>query len=183
MMNSRYRIVSCSRTNHFELDIVVLGFELCLVAGPQSHYSFPDMNQKERDDLDAAYLDTNYVVSESDSRIVIKIGENNPALEQLLVQECVAEWAFITAYNPYSQQLAATENADRQQKMYSLLERRNLLFLNGFGEAANGEWPPEPSLLVLGLKRELAVELAKEFKQNAIVCGQKGKEAELVWCR
>ncbi|MBL8723129.1 MAG: DUF3293 domain-containing protein [Planctomycetes bacterium] len=31
------------------------------------------------------------------------------------------------------------------------------------------EWPPEPSILVLGMPREVAVALARRFEQHALV--------------
>jgi hypothetical protein len=54
--------------------------------------------------------------------------------------------------------------------------------LRGAGAGDDGRWAPEPSLLVLGLPRAEAVELARRFGQEAIVAGRRGAPAELVYC-
>ena len=141
------------------------------------------MNQKERDDLHTAFLDTNYVVVDEEIRVVIRVGETSDSLERFLARKRITEWAFITAFNPYSQQLSETENEKRQMKMRGILQSESFSFLSGFGEAANGEWPPEPSLFIFDLKEVRAIEIAQDFEQNAIVCGRIGEAAELVWCR
>lgn len=136
------------------------------------------MNKKE---LIAAYLDTNYVVCEGDNRLVIRIQERNHELDEFLDKHGVREWVFITAFNPFSQQLSDEENKNRQSELCVYLESRELNYVPGFGEASDGSWIPEPSLLVLGIDREAAIELARKLEQNAIVVGNKGGKPELVW--
>ncbi len=131
--------------------------------------------------LKAAYLDTNYVVINGGSRLVIRIGEQNAELDKLLDANGATEWVFVTAYNPFSKQVSAKENTKRQSELYELLERRNLKYFHGFGEAGDGAWSPEPSLLVFGLSREASIELAQKLEQNAIVVGSKDSPPELVF--
>jgi hypothetical protein len=52
----------------------------------------------------------------------------------------------------------------------------------GEGIGDDGAWPPEPSILVLGIEREAAVQLGRLFGQRAIVCGELGGLATLVLC-
>ena len=47
---------------------------------------------------------------------------------------------------------------------------------------ADPAWPAEASFLILGISREAAVLLGRQFGQNAIVCGMLGQAAELVDC-
>ena len=43
-------------------------------------------------------------------------------------------------------------------------------------------WPPEPSLLVLGIPRKEALRLGRRFGQLAIVAGHKSSPARLLTC-
>ena len=43
------------------------------------------------------------------------------------------------------------------------------------------DWPPETSLLVLGLPEPAAADLARRYEQNAILHGALGGPARLVW--
>ena len=44
----------------------------------------------------------------------------------------------------------------------------------------HGIWPPEKSLLILGIDREEARELGSQFGQNAIIFGERGGSPELL---
>jgi hypothetical protein len=52
----------------------------------------------------------------------------------------------------------------------------------GEGIGVDGTWPPERSILVLGIEREAAVQLGGRFGQVAIVFGEAGGPATLVLC-
>ena len=68
-----------------------------------------------------------------------------------------------------------------------MAELRLELFNSGFnvwggvGKGDTGDWPPEPSFLVLGISREVATQLAAHHEQCAYVFGEVGAPAELVW--
>jgi hypothetical protein len=140
------------------------------------------MDDARRKELEDVYRSTNYVVRKSESEIVIRIGELCPALDQLLEENAAASWAFLTAWNPYSQQLADEENATRQILLLEELRSRGTTFFPGAGIDANGEWPPEESVLTIGIELDEATALAKRFEQNAIVFGWLGEPPRLVWC-
>jgi len=140
------------------------------------------MANTKREELNKAYLDTNYVADCEGTRVLIRIGEIPESLDPILNLKNQDYWTFITAYNPYSQELTEKENKARQAALKARLSENNWIHFDGYGEAPNGEWPPEPSLLVLGIARTDAINLATEFQQNAIVCGRKKAIAELVWC-
>ena len=60
----------------------------------------------------------------------------------------------------------------RQGELTAELIRRGLAFLEGVGQHRSGDWPGEPSFLVLGLALEVAKSLGKHYEQNAIIwCG------------
>ncbi len=50
----------------------------------------------------------------------------------------------------------------------------------GEGRGSDDKWKPELSLLILGISKENAIKLGKEFEQNAIVYGAKGELPELL---
>jgi len=50
----------------------------------------------------------------------------------------------------------------------------------GMGRDPGGEWPSEPSVLVLGISRREAEVLGRSYDQNAIVFYEKDTAAELV---
>lgn len=139
------------------------------------------MDDARRKELDHLYRTTDYVVRVDGEVIVIRIGEHSPAVDELLT-ESPRSWAFLTAWNPYSRELTAEENARRQNKLINELNARSFRFLYGAGEDRHHRWPPEESFLILGIDHDAAVGLANKFEQNAIVFGQHGKVAELVWC-
>ncbi len=91
------------------------------------------MDKKETDsfEFETAYLQTNYVVQNEERQIIIRIGEYNLALDELLKLNKAESWAFITAYNPYSNSLPVEENENRQAKLLTRLKESNFRFLNG----------------------------------------------------
>lgn len=139
------------------------------------------MDEARRNELEAVYRATNYVVYRGTITFVIRIGDRCTAADEILGGG-ENSWAFMTAWNPYSQELSANENSRRQSELQSELNLRGLRYLAGAGEDPRGEWPSEDSLLVVGIGLDDATTLAKIFEQNAIVFGRRGQPAELVWC-
>lgn len=90
--------------------------------------------------------------------------------------------AFITAWNPFSQPLPRTENDAAQARLAADLARISAAVLPGEGVGLAGDWPPEPSLLALGLGRAEATAIARDYRQNAYVWITRGQPAELVIC-
>ena len=136
----------------------------------------------ERDRLRAAYEATDYSVHEGPhGGFVIRVGARADAADALLAAAGADSWAFITACNPGSMPLAVADNAARMDRLTQRVRARGLAYFSGAGVAADGAWPPEPSLLVLGLSEAEALALARELGQLAIVVGRRGEPARLVW--
>lgn len=118
-----------------------------------------------------AYLETNYSVA-SEPPFVLRIGAASEALANLYRQHGTDCAAFVTACNPYSRKLGDAANAARQTELESDLRRRGLVFFMGAGTHPIGEWPAEPSVLVMGLPLEESKALGRKYEQNAVVwCG------------
>jgi hypothetical protein len=119
-----------------------------------------------------AYRDTDYRV-EGGHPFTLRIGARCAPLTALHATAGVQSSAFITAWNPFSQSLDDTANAQRQSALAAQLRHRGLAYLEGIGQHPDGQWPGERSFLVLGIEREAAKVLGQEHGQNAIVfCGE-----------
>lgn len=141
------------------------------------------MDESKKIELLNSYMATDYVVADGAVRFVIGIGDANRELDEFLATKKLTNWAFLTAYNPYSCELTNEDNQRRQLILFHRLREGSYPFLQGYGESRDQDWPLEPSVLVLSIETELAVGLGREFQQNAIVIGSLGKPAELVWCQ
>jgi len=124
--------------------------------------------------LFAAYLAAEYAVHEP--AIVIRVGERNSALDALIG---AGSAAFVTAANPGSERQSDEENARRTETLRQMIATR-WPYARGEGRRRGGEWPAEPSFLVLGISQTEAMQLAREFAQNAFVWCESTKAPELV---
>lgn len=79
-----------------------------------------------------AYKNTKYIVFEP--TITIEIGKFNQDLDNLLLKHNSNEWAFITAYNPYSRVLTEEENKVLHNKLKELTEKYVTFEGHGVGQ-------------------------------------------------
>ncbi len=129
----------------------------------------------------SAYERTVYRARTDRGDIEIRIGSpNKKFLRRVLEPSSAQTWAFITAANPDSRPLSERENAARDESLRAEVNRLGLTAFEGCGEPADGNWPAERSLLVLGISRGRAISLGQEFGQVCIVFGRRGEKAELV---
>ena len=123
-----------------------------------------------------AYRGAGYLVREPN--LAIRIGEPNAGLDALLAEAGRA--AFLTAANPGSERRSEEENDRSVAALREALEGAGWRCLEGEGRDPGGAWPAEPSLLVLGIPRTEALELARRFGQNGFVWCGRGAAPELV---
>jgi len=62
------------------------------------------------------------------------------------------------------------------------MKRRGYTTFPGEGSGDDGQWPPERSLLILGILRDDAIRLGRDFGQRAVVYGEQGGRALLLPC-
>lgn len=146
--------------------------------GTRSHLS--------ADELWQAYASTRFRV-DGDARarratFDLRHGQSSPSIDRILSERGVESWAFITAWNPDSRELSEVENARRNADLRSEIERRGFFALPGAGVGEDPAWTPEESLLVLGIRREEALQLGRRFGQKAILVGVRARPAKLVDC-
>ncbi len=130
-------------------------------------------------ELVAAYKKAQYVVL-GDPELVIRIGEPNPDLDELLEAEGAATAAYITAANPRGEARSAWENEIANAALVESQTEAGYSCYEGEGRDPQGRWTPERSVLVVGIPRADAETLGRVFEQNAIVFVEKGRAPELV---
>lgn len=129
------------------------------------------------DELIQAYKQTSFNVYEP--LITIKVDEKNTKLDELLKSYNLHEWAYITAWNPYSEVTSLTINEQRNQELKADLTK--YVIFEGEGVGTDPHWLPEKSFLVFGITREEAIDIGRTYRQNAIVAGSLYSFAELIW--
>lgn len=134
--------------------------------------------------LDAAYRGTIYEAWTPGGTIEIRIGARCPAVDALLAAHApdAPGWAYITAWNPGSRPLSREDNRARNQALERLAREACAACFTGVGRGEDGAWEPEESFLLVGIDRARALALGARFEQNAIVFGERGAAAELLWC-
>jgi hypothetical protein len=130
-------------------------------------------------DLLNSYKSADYHVDASPS-FILKIGIHSPELESIYKTSHKHTAAFITAFNPYSQELSNQENKDRNLKLEELIQSLDFDYIHGEGKCGDGDWDGEKSFLIFGISEKQASEIGKEFEQNAIVWCDKDAIPQLV---
>jgi hypothetical protein len=115
-----------------------------------------------------AFQETHYLVH-VEPPFVMKVDQTCPSLKSLMATHNALCATFITASNPFGQQVSEAENAARKEELRVSLKKRSLIFFDGVGQHPDGLWPGEESFLVLGLALEASKTLAKHFDQLAIL--------------
>lgn len=128
----------------------------------------------------AAYRETQYRVFTPP--LVLHIGV--PCADLAVVHENaqVTCSAFITAWNPLGDVLDEALNRERQDCLAEQIAYLGLKALKGEGRHPTGRWA-EASFLILGMDREPAQELGRQFQQNAIVWAGATATPELILLR
>jgi hypothetical protein len=78
--------------------------------------------------------------------------------------------------------LTADKNRARHTRLEADVSARGYEVFSGEGVGDNGEWPPEASLLILGMPRAEALALGDAHAQRAVVWGGVGEPALLLIC-
>lgn len=119
-------------------------------------------------DLKKAYRATHYHVY-ADPRFTLHIDAFSAPLLACLKAHGAAEGAFITGWNPFSQDTERADNEAAHQSLKAALIELGAVVIPGFGA-----WPDDPasgeeSFLTIGLDYETACRLGRAYRQNAIV--------------
>jgi len=132
-----------------------------------------------RPDLLSAYRKALYVVHGAPD-LVIRVGEPNATLDELLDADGLDTAAYLTAANPGGDLQSKTENELSCAALHQGLADAGYICYLGEGRDLEGDWPAEPSILALGVTRHEAMVIGRSYEQNAIVFIERGKAPELV---
>src|SRR5262245_19304345 len=124
----------------------------------------------------AAYQTTSFEADTPKGHLSLRVGHRCLALDALLTDHAVSTWAYVTAYNAGSMRVSDEDNAARHRELEAAVAALGLTSYPGKGVADDGQWPPERSLLILGIARDDAMRLGRQFGELAIVCGELGSE-------
>jgi hypothetical protein len=120
-------------------------------------------------DLIASYRAADYQAGAGSATVVLRIDQYSESLSQLLAASGQQSAAFITAYNPCNQSCSFEANQAAQARLRNELSRHASQIIEGMGSDLSGAWPPEQSLLALGVDLATAQALGRQFGQNAVV--------------
>jgi hypothetical protein len=132
--------------------------------------------------LAEAYRATSYIVEAPGAPIALRVDEPSAELDELLGRFDARSWAFITAYNPYSEKRSADENQRRHRHLVERVTERGLTSFPTQGVDDDGTWPTERGLFIVDMSRDDALALGRELEQNAILVGARGGAPELLFC-
>lgn len=130
-------------------------------------------------DLIIAYLGAEYAVF-GEPELVFRIGEPSADLDALLEAEGAETACYVTAANPHGRRAANAENVLATTALLESQRQAGYPCFAGEGRDPQGEWPSEPSVLVVGISRAEGQVLGRSYEQNAIVFVRKGGAPELV---
>lgn len=119
--------------------------------------------------------------STSVQSIELQVGRRCATLDRLLHRLRVREWVFITAWNPHSRPLPNWRNRARQHALQRTLRRNVHVLYCGLGVPDDGLWQPEHSLFAGPVAAGRARRLGRQFSQNAVVIGRRGRVPALMW--
>jgi len=125
-------------------------------------------------DLLAAYRSTTWTVQTADEELLVRPG--TPAPEPLRPS------AIVTAYNPASRRATAHENDRADAALRARLGALGHPLLRTLARGSQPEWN-EPGWCVAGPVRQIAVSLAAELGQNAILWIDAAGEVTIVCTR
>jgi hypothetical protein len=130
-------------------------------------------------ELIQAYKETDFNVYEP--KITIKVGQVNHELDRLLNMNNCITWAYITAWNPYSELTNDRTNEEKNNQLRNDLT--GYILFDGEGVGCDESWQPEKSFLILGIALDEAILIGKKYRQNAIVVGTIDEKPQLIWIK
>lgn len=129
-----------------------------------------------------AYRSTHFTVLEP-RLLILRVDHHSAELAELFKEMGVSSAGYLTAWNPYSAETSAADNAAAQLSLIRRLSLEGFPTLKALGVDPAGEWPGEESVFVPGLDIERANSLGVEFGQNAIVWAGSDAVPQLVLLR
>jgi hypothetical protein len=131
------------------------------------------------------YQEAHYLVllpgdSGTDNEVSFSIYQQNQEIDKLMDLHGKQTACFITACNPKGERIDYKENLRLMQELESIVQQKQLPYFFGQGGDSKGTWI-EKSLLIVGIDRAEADQLAHQYEQNAVVWFELGSAPTLRW--
>ena len=116
------------------------------------------------------YKNTDYWFVVNDRKVTLSVGSTNSDFDTLCHDLNCKTGAFITAFNPQSQQFPLQENRERNQQLEAeLVGFKGIRYFYGAGQDRSLQWPAEESFMVFGAQQQTVIDLARRYQQNAFL--------------
>ena len=112
--------------------------------------------------------------------VVLDIRQRNALTPKLRAEMGDAAGVLATAWNPFGRELPFERNRELNDQFASAMNERGKRMMGSYGEASDGSWR-EDGLFVYPVDHAEAVEICRQFDQNAVVLINPNGQAELVF--
>ena len=131
--------------------------------------------------LQKAYMETIYQIV--DQKDIYKLQLNTLNHEfSIWCKKCnIRSWAFITAFNPFSNELSKFENELLNSQLQQTIIKEGYNFNLGKGVPAHDNWDSEESFFIHNISLSNAKKIGIKFNQNAIVYSDSDNLKKLIW--
>jgi len=132
---------------------------------------------------EAAYRQADYCVLLPAGELVLRVDRHLQTDDQRLREGAgvVSHWAMITPCNPGSQMLSAKENRQRLDEFSRILQELHIRSISSVNRNPQVKWQDEPGFLLCDPPPNLAEQLGRRFRQNAILVGRLADAPQLLW--
>ena len=128
-----------------------------------------------------AFKSTDYIAELPDGYFVFHIGQDKPATTSMMDRFGITTFAYITAWNPYSQIADSTKNGEANISLENELKRSGHQYFPCNGTDPSNTWPAEPGFIIFNCDRRWLKKLARRYRQHAIAYATKGRLPRLLW--
>ena len=130
-----------------------------------------------------ATCSTTYWLDLPDQSIAFGLNKVNPEVDAFLAAQGQERWAFLTAYNPRAHTASTQQNQYHQRLLIRDVANMGLEFFAGSDVSDDGSFPPERCIFILGISVDKALPLAARYRQAAIIAGERGQPARLIYAK
>ena len=134
-----------------------------------------------RAELMAAYSAACFDAATPVGLVTLQIGQKNDGVARLYKCRGASSAAYLTAWNPMSVPQTLEQNEAAQAQLIAHLHAHGLTFYEGSGRDPTGQWPPEKSLLIIGISAVDACALGRRYAQAAVVIVAADAVPRLMW--
>jgi hypothetical protein len=135
-----------------------------------------ELASTSREALLRAFTNAEYRVVLGGETMSLRPGRAQPDLDAALGERT---WAILTACNPGGERDSGEANHERQRRLHDIVAESGWPAHAGVNRDPDGEWPDEPSMLIVDAPMRELDALAGRFGQAAILAGAPGQPARL----